>query len=1035
MNNQCVSKNALRKRNNKENETPDQRNARLIREREQKRQRRGAETSEEREIRLRQNRERKKKRLEIESSEERELRLELEREQRLRLRHQRELEINNQEQQSSATDINEIDRNLLKNFRDKMNKLQNVFCPVCKERFPSLVLVMGKCRRCYTEKISPNRFSNENNMDPGEVPAELQGLTEIEEMLIAKVFTVISVYRLRGGQYGYRGNVINFPQDVQGFVNRLPRCPSSLEILIVRRQSESNLASFRDFTVRRSKVACALFWLKANNRYYNDISIDDEVLQSLPENCSIIDQFQQIQDDQINEDLSNNEFDGEMISRTFVPILPSSHREDVAIKNALDRMQASNPPLLWPLINNSPINEFQTPGYIACAFPTLYPTGRADLRAERVRDVKPAEYFKHLLQYKDGRFARHTRWRYFALNSQMRWRALQEGKVYVKQNLTDSELTVADIQEKIAAGDKYMADRIMRFGIGLRGSRQFWNARRSELSDMIKQLGSQGMIFFTFSSADLHWPELHDLMPQVENSEDIEASKIHYKNLVENPHIAAWFFNKRFEIFFNDVLKRQWNLEDWWYRFEWQHRGSVHVHGIGKIQNAPSIEWAKMKDDENTMNQVVKYLKNLVTTMNPRPIAPIPDRHPCQKRHDELNDDIQDYVDLINKLQRHTRCSPSYCLRVNKTGQQTCRFGYPKEIIEHTFVRDDGRGQPELVTARNDPLINPHSRIQLQGWRANVDLKPVLSIHAALQYISKYASKSEPRSVAFTEIFNGILCNSQQIDPSLTSVQKLLLHSVAERDISSQETCHLLLGIPLYHSSRSFISLNLNKEAPRWLRDTGNERDDDSLAADNAGRTACSPLQIYWDRPTELENFSLFQLNLLYKFANGHWNRCKQDNIIRIWPRPASLREGPQWEEYCRIKVLLHVRNRNIQHLTEDGNISWSTIYNRHIEEIDADPMDVLGPPIDNENDEVIEEYDAEEYSDEEPEDEQWGEFRPDWMLLSKRDQIRLLTTLLNWGLATWIEIMTGLTMLNNFIISTISQMLIPLCNETQKTG
>ena len=29
--------------------------------------------------------------------------------------------------------------------------------------------------------------------------------------------------------------------------------------------------------------------------------------------------------------------------------------------------------------------------------------------------------------------SRHTCWRYFTLNLQMRWRALQEGKVYVKQ--------------------------------------------------------------------------------------------------------------------------------------------------------------------------------------------------------------------------------------------------------------------------------------------------------------------------------------------------------------------------------------------------------------------------------------------------------------------------------------------------------------------------------------------------------------------------------------------------------------------------
>lgn len=63
----------------------------------------------------------------------------------------------------------------------------------------------------------PKKFLAENNMDPGDIPDELKALNEIEEMLIAQIFTVITVYRLRGGQNGYRGNIINFPQDVEGF--------------------------------------------------------------------------------------------------------------------------------------------------------------------------------------------------------------------------------------------------------------------------------------------------------------------------------------------------------------------------------------------------------------------------------------------------------------------------------------------------------------------------------------------------------------------------------------------------------------------------------------------------------------------------------------------------------------------------------------------------------------------------------------------------------------------------------------------------
>lgn len=61
---------------------------------------------------------------------------------------------------------------------------------------------------------------------------------------------------------------------------------------------------------------------------------------------------------------------------------------------------------MWPEIEGVPINEFQTIGYIVRAFPTLYPTGIADLRGERIKDIKPAEYFRHMMWYKDSRFAR-----------------------------------------------------------------------------------------------------------------------------------------------------------------------------------------------------------------------------------------------------------------------------------------------------------------------------------------------------------------------------------------------------------------------------------------------------------------------------------------------------------------------------------------------------------------------------------------------------------------------------------------------------
>ncbi len=282
----------------------------------------------------------------------------------------------------------------------------------------------------------------------------------------------MSVYRLHGRQHGYRENIINFPQDVQEFTTHFPHHPSSLNVLIVRHQSANDSMAFRDFKVRHDKVARALLWLKGNNRYYADITINNEALQSLPEDDSIVDILPQLQGDQLIDDLDDIDIENgdDAIMHTFVPLLPINKHEEVAINDTLERVQNQNPHVLWPEIEGSLINKFQTVEYIMRAFLTLYLTSKANLCAERVRDIKPAEYFKHLIWYKDGRFARHTCWRYFALNSLMRWKALQEGRVYVKQNLNDEQLDVTDIQEMIADGDKQLADQIMRYGEGLCGT-------------------------------------------------------------------------------------------------------------------------------------------------------------------------------------------------------------------------------------------------------------------------------------------------------------------------------------------------------------------------------------------------------------------------------------------------------------------------------------------------------------------------------------------------------------------------------------
>ena len=85
----------------------------------------------------------------------------------------------------------------------------------------------------------------------------------------------------RGGQYSYKGHVINFPQNVQGFISNLPRRVDQLDILVLKKNSDNTDLPPHLFTANRQRVTSALTWLQRNNRYYTDITIEQDRLDAL----------------------------------------------------------------------------------------------------------------------------------------------------------------------------------------------------------------------------------------------------------------------------------------------------------------------------------------------------------------------------------------------------------------------------------------------------------------------------------------------------------------------------------------------------------------------------------------------------------------------------------------------------------------------------------------------------------------------------------------------------------------------------------
>jgi len=108
-------------------------------------------------------------------------------------------------------------------------------------------------------------------------------------MLIARIYPVMTVYTVKGGQRKGSKHVINFPQNVLRLAAVLPQLPVDIPLIV--RRSDIHEARHYDFRVRQHKIRGALQWLKVNNKWYRDITVSEERLSQLPMNANLEDRF------------------------------------------------------------------------------------------------------------------------------------------------------------------------------------------------------------------------------------------------------------------------------------------------------------------------------------------------------------------------------------------------------------------------------------------------------------------------------------------------------------------------------------------------------------------------------------------------------------------------------------------------------------------------------------------------------------------------------------------------------------------------
>ena len=111
---------------------------------------------------------------------------------------------------------------------------------------------------------------------------------------------------------------------------------------------------------------------------------------------------------------------------------------------------------------------------------------------------------------------------------------------------------------------------------------------------------------------------MHQHMPgyDLNEPEGPNSYRQRMENLNNNPAIAAYYFQMCWELFFEKVLWPKFNITDWWWRYEWQHRGSSHVHGFFWFSDAPKVDDLNLGRQDH-VDEFVRYWDQHISTWNP----------------------------------------------------------------------------------------------------------------------------------------------------------------------------------------------------------------------------------------------------------------------------------------------------------------------------------------------------------------------------------------------------------------------------------
>ena len=795
-------------------------------------------------------------------------------------------------------------------FRKSVSVLKNTHIPAESKRlhcteFTSVGNEEWICHTCLSALRDSKlpKLSVANGMKWPDKPPELN-LHQLEERLIALRIPFMQIRELpRGGQYSLKGNVINVPVDIQPTINSLPRpMDENFTVAIqLKKKLSYKKVDFKE-NVRPLRVLSALHWLMNNSELYkkSGIVVDDNWFQEVTESAEdTVREFLEVSKEHCkdknytgnekqeqektteNDIEASNDYDSDHYSE----IDANDHVgnidtlvDDADIENKYDKVFT-----FAPGEGQHPLSLYQDKDAEYLCFPTIFCGQTPPSRDERLVPVHYSDIVKWELRSVDRRAAQSVP------NIFFKHKKLQMKQISDKVNLAvrrckkrGQKITAAE------ARDSSYLDKLVNLDEGyyifrqLRNSPAYLETRKKDIFAMIRQL-SLPTWFMSLSAADTRWTDLLKMLAKLNDGIDYSEKELENlswqektKLVQKDPVTCSRYFDHRVQEFLNTVLKSSCEpigkLLDYFYRVEFQQRGSPHIHMLVWIENAPTLE-------TNSEREIVQFVDKYLT----------------------CNTDNEKTANLVG-LQSH-----KHSRTCRKKGKPICRFGFPlpplpRTMLLYTLEEDVDKYKKkntELLKAMNeykdnvdmtfeeflencakmdfddyikcirsslkapkvflerktkDMRINLFNEDILCAWKANLDIQIVLEPYGCASYIVGYISKSQrgmsaQLDAAAKEARKGNLDLKKQV----RHIGNVFSNCV---EVSAQEAVYLDLQIPLTKCTRDIVFVNTSVPEERIFL-LKPKAALDELPAESTDVESDNVIQRYSKRPKQLSKYCL----------------------------------------------------------------------------------------------------------------------------------------------------------------------------------